>query len=295
MKQYLIALLCALLPLAAHTQNMGSGFTIGVAVPDASNELTDAQRLRLESKLVQIIEKSGVATAGYSNGMLLKAVIDDKVTRVADGGMENMAVTTCQLTLYVVNAGDNMVVYNTMSCKIKGSGNTDALAMSNAITNIDVRDAQYKRFIAASQQKVVDWYGSNCQKIMSQATDAERRHDYAAAVSLLYSIPIEVPCHATAAKRARDLYAKYERQLCDGIVTYARGEVAIGNYEDALNALAIVEANSACADSAKQLIAETSKKVQHQIDRQYTLEEQRARAIATLATAYYSRTARRKK
>ena len=295
MRNLFFALLLAVLPAMLDAQTMGSGFTIGVAAIDMGNNLTEAQAMKLESKLLQVIEKSGVAIAGYSGGILLRPAISVEDTRMSEGGMQNIAVTTCELTLFMVNAGDNMIVYNTMTRKLRGSGNTAELALSNAINAMDVNDEAYRQFIAASRQKIVAYYNTNCEKIMKQAAEAEKKRNYEAAVSLLYSVPAEVPCYATTSKKAQSLYTRYEQQLCNKIVTYARGEMAIGNYEDALDALATISGRSACTDAANQLIAEADKKVQRHIDRQYNLEAQRARALETIAMGYYMRAAKKRK
>jgi hypothetical protein len=284
-----------LLPLTVIAQARGTGFTIGVTAVDMGKELTEAQTMKLESKLLQIIEKSGVATAGYTSGMMLKPAITVEDNRTSEGGMQNIMVTTCDLTLYLVNVGNDLVVHNTLSRKIRGSGNTADQALSNAINNINVNDETYARFITESQQKVIAYFNTNCDKIMKQAAEAEKRHDYEAAVGLLQSVPMEVDCYATSNKKALSLYTKYEQQLCNKIISYARGEMAIGNYEAALDALATISSKSACSNAANQLIAEADKKVQRHIDRQYNLQAQQARAMETIAMGYYLRSAKKRK
>lgn len=284
-----------LLPATVGAQTMGGGFTIGVSTIDIGKNLSEAQAPKLESKMLQVIEKSGVANAGYSSGILLKPAISVEDTRIAEGGMQNITVTTCELTLYMVNAGDNMIVYNSMSRKLRGSGSTTEQALSNAINTMDVNDDVYKQFMSTSKQKIVAYYNTNCDKIMKQATEAEKKHDYEAAVSLLSSVPMEVTCYTTANRKALSLYTKYEHQLCNKVVSYARGQMAIGNYEAALDALATISGRSACNAEANQLIAEADKKMQRHIDRQYNLQAQQARALETIAMGYYMRAAKRKK
>ena len=295
MKHLLIPVLCTLLSVTVGAQTMGSGFTIGVAAIDIGNNLTEAQAMKLESKLLQVIEKSGVAVAGYSGGIMLKPAISVEDTRMSEGGMQNIAVTTCELTLFLVNAGDNMIVYNTMTRKLRGSGYTAELALSNAINTMDANDEAYRQFITTSRQKIIAYYNANCEKIMTQAAEAEKRRDYEAAVSLLSGVPMEVNCYATANQKALSLYTKYEQQLCNKIVSYARGEMAIGNYAAALDALASISGRTACTDAANQLIAEADKKVQRHIDRQYNLQAQQARALETIAMGYYMRAAKKRK
>lgn len=295
MRNLFFALLLAVPPVMLDAQTMGSGFTIGMAAIDMGNNLSEAQAMKLESKLLQVIEKSGVATAGYSGGVMLKPTISVEETRMSEGGMQNIAVTTCELTLFLVNAGDNMIVYNTMSRKLRGSGNTAEQALSNAINTMDVNEPAYQQFLVTSRQKIVAYYNANCEKIMKQAAEAEKKRDYEAAVSLLQSVPMEVMCYANASRKAQSIYTTYEQQLCSKIVTYARGEMAIGNYEAALDALATISGRSACNETANQLIAEADKKVQRHIDRQYNLEAQRARALETIAMGYYMRAAKKRK
>jgi hypothetical protein len=283
-----LALLC-LLSCTGMAQTQANNLTIGVAAIDMTRELTEAQMMKLESKTMQLIDRSGEAKAGYTNEFMLKPAVSVDDSKVVEGGMQQMTVTTLDVTFYLTRVGDNMVVMNTMTKKIKGSGNNREQAISNAINNINVTDNAYKQFIAASKEKILAYYGENCNKIMNAATAAENRHDYEQAVSLLYSVPSGVPCHEQANKKAGSVYARYQKQLCERIVSYARGQIAIENYADALDALNLIEPGAGCSAAVNDLIAQASRKVEKRIAQEYTAEARRIKAVETIATAYYTR------
>jgi hypothetical protein len=292
MKRYIIPALLCLLAYTGIAQTAGNDLTIGVAAIDMTRELTEAQMMKLESKTMQLIDRSGQAKAGYTNEFMLKPAISVDDSKVVEGGMQQMTVTTLDVTFYLVRIGDNMVVMNTMTKKIKGSGNNQEQAISNAINNINVSDNAYKQFIAASKEKILTYYGENCRKIMNAATAAENKHDYEQAVSLLFSVPSGVPCYEQAAKKAASVYAKYRQQLCDKIITYARGQIAMENYGGALDALNLIEPGAGCSAAVNDLIAQAERKVEKRIAQEYTAEAKRIKALETIATAYYTRQAR---
>lgn len=273
----------------------GSILTIGVGQVEADADIPPTSVAVLENKISRIIERSGNSTTGYANGIVLRPVVALKYVWEENDGMARLTVAAAELTLMAVSAGDAKLVFNSMSKMITGVGNSPAQAAANAISNMDVSDAAYTSFLAASQQKVLAYYNSHCEQTMRLSADAAARRDYEAAVSLLWGVPAEAACYAEAAGKARAMYAKYEKQLCGRVISYARGQVAIANYEQAVDALAAVDSKSSCVNEAQQLTREIEAKTERNINRQYTLEAQRARAMETIATAYYMRKARGKR
>ncbi len=292
MKRIFIIAILGFISATGYSQSGSNEITLGVASLDISKDLTDAQRLKLESKTIQLINSSGQANVGYANEFVVSPVISIEDSKVVEGGMQNMTVTTLEITYYVTQAGPKMVVFNTMSKKLKGSGNNKEQAISNAINNLSTSDKNFGQFLATSKEKIVKYYNDNCNKLMQNAAEQEAKHNYEEAVSILYSIPTGTACHEQAKKKALSVYQKYQKQLCQNIIQYARGEIAIENYAAALDALDLIDANAGCSAEADKLIAQVSGKVEKHNKQVYSLEVQRVKAVEAIAVAYFSRNAK---
>lgn len=265
-------------------------FTIGVLMPDAqstTNQVDEAQMQKLESKIVEMVNNSNEATFGYSNDFVICPKLSVEETGRVEGGMQNIMVTTVSLTLMVKQISSN-TVYNAVSRKIKGSGNTKEQSISSAISTINPSDNFYAQFITLSKEKIIAYYRDNCQRIMQEAKACETRKDYEQAISLLQSIPEQAPCYKEASKKAVDLYIKYKNVLCSQFVTLAKSEMALKNYEMALVALNLSDPTSNCSGEVKKLISEISARTDKQEQREYNLEVMRINAVKEIGKAYFA-------
>lgn len=82
-------------------------FTLGLILPEPSQKINEAQITKLESKLSNLIDKSGVVTYGYNNDFVIFPIINIDDTSVIQGGMENITVTTIDLTLNIKQISSN--------------------------------------------------------------------------------------------------------------------------------------------------------------------------------------------
>jgi hypothetical protein len=292
MKPVFIIVFLALVSVVGYAQSAGNDITLGVACLDISKDLTEAQTLKLESKTIQMINSSGQATVGYGNEFVVSPVVSLEDFRVVEEGMENMSVATVEVTYYVTQAGPKMVVFNTYSRKVKGVAKNREAAIANAINNLGTSDKAFAAFLKESKDKIMEYYRDNCKRLMKRAAEEETKHNYEEAVSILYSIPAETKCHDQANAKALAVYTKYQKQLCENILQFARDEIAVENYTAALDALDLIDARQGCGAEANKLIAQIAGKVTNHNKQVYSLEVQRAKGVAAIATAYYSRNAK---
>src|SRR5688500_11370283 len=109
--------------------------TLGVVVPEPSEEFNQEHIQKLSSKVTQILNNSNEVTVGYTNDIVVYPVISINETGVVEGGLQNITVTSVDFSLFVKQISTNLV-YNTFSKKLKGSGNNKAQAISNAFSQI---------------------------------------------------------------------------------------------------------------------------------------------------------------
>jgi hypothetical protein len=258
-------------------QSPAATLTLGIVLPEPSDELSQDQVQKLESKIIQIINNSNEVTVGYTNDIVVYPIISVNETGVVEGGLQNITVTTLDFALFVKQISTNLV-YNSFSKKIKGSGNNKAQAISNAFSQINTNDAAYKQFIIASKEKILKYYAENCQAIIRNADNLSAKQQYEQSISLLQSIPNASACYNDAQKKSLEVYKKYQTILCSQNITKAKAAIAINNYKEAMAALGVIDPASSCYPEVKNLIAQVSSKIERKEQRAADLEEQRINA-----------------
>lgn len=265
-------------------------FTLGVLMPDASEltgDLNEAHMQKLESKIIEMVNNSNEVIFGFGNDFVICPKVSVGESGRVEGGMQNIYVTTLELSLSVRQISSN-IVYNAFTKKIKGSGNNKETSVSNAISSINPSDNAYTQFIVNSKTKVIAYYKENCNKIMQTAANCEAKKDYEQAISLYQSIPLQAPCYGEASKKAITVYTKYQNVLCGRYITLAKSEIALKNYPEALVALNIVDPTSSCGPEVKKLIAQISGKTDKAEQREYNLEVMRINAVKEIGKAYFA-------
>ena len=119
------------------------------------------------------------------------------------------------------------------------------------------------------------------------------KQDYEQSLSLLQSIPnASTNCYNEAQKKSFEVYNKYQSILCSKNITTAKAAIAINNYENALQALEVIDPSSTCYIEVQKLIAQISSKVDKKQKQELDLEKQRINAIKEIGKAYYSNSIR---
>lgn len=267
-------------------------FTLGLILPEPSQKINEAQITKLESKLSNLINKSGVVTYGYNNDFVIFPVINIDETSIVQGGMENITVTTIDLTLNIKQISSNKS-FNIISKKIKGSGKTEQLAITNGFSLMKVTDKDLIDFIVKGKENIFKYFNENCSSIENKAKNLYIKQDFEQAISLLQSIPeTGNNCFAKAQKNALVYYKGYQSKLCKENITKAKSEIATKNYENALNYLNMIDSSSGCYSEVEKLVNQISDKVEKAENRELDLEKRRIDAIKEIAKAYYSNTVR---
>lgn len=277
---------------AINAQSKNTTFTLGVVMPEASNELSQEQIEKLTSKITQIINNSNEATVGYTNDIVIYPIVSIDETNVVEGGLQNITVTTIEFSLFIKQVSTNLV-YNSISKKIKGSGNNKSQAITNAFSKIKPSEEFYRQFILTSKSKILKYYTDNCKTIIKSADNLSAKQEYEQSISLLQSIPsASSDCYDQAQKKSIEVYKKYQSVLCSKNITNAKAAIAINDYNAALEALYIIDPSSTCYLEVQKLISQISSKVNKKEQQGLDLEKRRINAIKEISKAYYSNTIR---
>ncbi len=230
-----------------------SSITLHVAQPTVNESVTDVQKVTLVTKIEGLITESGVASSDFNNAFLIEPKFLVTNLQKTAGGMRNMVVADCSFSLTVKqNAG---AVFSQYAKTIKGTGFTDAEAVSNAISQIDPADEKAVAFIAKAKDKIVAYYNQNCEMIIQKAERSRQVKEFGQALSILLTVPEEAnSCYAKAQAKAGVAFRELQNLKCKKYLLEAQTYAANKHFDNALETLSWIDPTGVCSSEAKALV-----------------------------------------
>lgn len=287
--------LCAV--QSQNTDDVGK-IALSVVVSEKMDDLNASHLSKLESKVAQIVTKSGLAATGYNQTFVIYPKLDVSSVNVVEGGMQNITVVKAELSLFIKQTANN-VLFASVSKTLKGSGKTKEAALVNLISQIPAQDKAFAAFIEEGKGKIIAYFEAQCETILKQADACAKQQNYAEAVAMLMQMPQEVTsCYDKALAKAVDYFNAYQEQVCQSLILQAKTQQAQRDFAGALNTLAGIDPTSSCKKDAETLVADLESKVTAEEKKQWdflvqqhkdavALESQRITAIKEMAVAYY--------
>lgn len=300
MKKNLLIIVAILLAfsnvMAQSSQEVGK-IALSVIMPENVDGLDISQLSKIETKITQIVSSTGLAASGYNNNFVIYPKFALYETNVVEGGMENITVVTCELSLFIKQV-DNNILFTTISKQLKGSGKTKSIAITNAISKIPTNDNDFKVFIETGKSKIIAYYESKCGDIISKSESLVKMQDFEQALGLLMTIPEEVNCYNKVQEKSIEAYKAYQNQKCTVQLQEAKTQIAANNYNDALNLLSQIDPSTPCFVECQTMVENISAKIKEEEKKQWdfqmkiyndnvALQSQRINAIKDIAVAYY--------
>ncbi len=284
--------------LFAQTTNDVGKIALSVVMPDNVEGLNTSQLSKLETKISQIVIASGLAASGYNNNFVVYPKFAIYETNVVEGGMQNITVITSELSLFIKQVDNNMM-FSTISKSLKGSGNSKELAITNAISKIPSNDPEFKTFIETGKTKIIKYYETKCEDIISKSDGFVKMQKFEQALGLLMSVPEEVSsCYNKIQDKSIVAYKAYQTQKCSELIQKAKATLASNNFVGALDILADIDPSATCFKEAQTIAKTAEAKVTAEEKKQWdfqmkqyndeiSLEKQRINAIKDIAVSYY--------
>lgn len=274
--------------------------TLSIVMPDNIEGMDIAQLSKLQTKIIQIVANSGLASSGYNNNFVIYPKLAIYDNHIVESGMQDITILNCELSLFIKQVNNNLI-YSTVSKPLKGSGKSRNIAITNAISHINVNDSAYLSFIENGKNKIIAYYESTCQDIIDNSDALIKKQDYQQAIGLLLSIPKEVACYKKAINKSVEAYKAYQNQKCSEQILTAKSEIATNNFNAALRVLSQIDPSTVCSREADALIKQIEPKIdaieRERVQRRnklyndaLELEKQRIEAAKEIAKAYYNRT-----
>jgi hypothetical protein len=255
----------------------------------------EAQRI-LTNKMGEILTQNGVIKGINSNFILTAntTVLTKEITPTAPP----MFVFVFQITYFIGNGIDGNV-FSSQSATIKGVGINETKAYIDAFKGISTKNNDLTELISKAKAKIVAYYNSKCNAILSEATTLEKTGRYNEALYKLTAIPDACSdCYSKALNKMESVYKKAIDMDCNKKMSDANNIWNANPNENGANQVAdilkTINPNSNCFSNAKILGQKIEKKLNEVDQREFKLfyeqqvglEKDRIEAMKEIGKAY---------
>ena len=270
---------------------------ISVAMPSECTLDSNTKSI-LKNKLLQILSREGVAGT-ECGAIIIVPEVNIINSNAVYGGMRQILTVELGITVTVRNIITN-TVFNTMQIAYKGEGYSDNEAKLSAINKIDVRNADYSRFVGVTKIKISDYYRNNTAVLINKANTLASQQLFDEALALLSSYPESLPGYTKVSNAMVSIFEKCRTQYCSQILLSAQTAYSKHDYTEAAELISMIDAQSSCAAQAKSLLNSIKTGMDKQYNDIIAMEKERIRsderiksaqikAIKDIATAYFKR------
>lgn len=171
--------------------------------PEKSHVPSDAARI-LQNKLNQIVTRGGMGGSIMQRFIITANVniLTQDITPTAPP----MHAYTLEITFYIGDGIDG-TLFSSTSITSKGVGETEDKAFIAALKSIKANDAAFTALINKGKNRILEYYNSQCDLILSKAKSMAGMHQYNDALYTVMSIPdVCEECYDKAMAEAVLLY-----------------------------------------------------------------------------------------
>jgi hypothetical protein len=275
---------------------------IATVMPTELEGFTAGHLKKIETKMLSLLNQSGISSLGIDNGVVMYPVISIFNEQTINPGLQTMIVIDGELSLFIKQADDKLI-FSTMTKRVKGSGRTRDQAINNLISLLPTRSDEYGDFIIKAKTKIIDYYNKRCDMLITKADQLSKANKHDQAISMLFSIPAETDCYKKARDKSLEVYRNYQNYSCTQMVSQAKAKLAANQYEEGFALLSRVDPSSNCAKEVERLYTRHGNEVDANVKRYWNFwekinlnkieaEKYRWKAMSELAVLFVTNNAR---
>lgn len=244
---------------------------------------------KLESKILNIVSRNGtdckiscikksnfdaekIDIGDLSAGILCRPKLEVFEEEIIETGMEKLTAVKLNLSIFIQSVKGN-VIFSSISKEYIGTGKNRELAVNNGIVSINLKDGDYTKFLVSSRREIVRYYDQMCGTILAQANQLVRVRRHVDAIFLLWPMPKEVKCYEEARDSLGSIYKDYVEFKCTNNIYNAKVYFSKNDFNNALNELYKIDAQTSCAKEALALMEKIAAKVDLKEQQQRELEK----------------------
>lgn len=229
---------------------------------------------QLTNKMTGILTKQGLA-GSFGQRFIITANVDIN--------SEDIVVTTTEMYQYeltvnfIIGDGFEGTKFAMVSQEVKGLGETKADAYLAAIKKIKTTDPAFQTFIEDAKVKIIEYYNSKCDFIISEAQALAKQKEYDAAIFKLTSVPdVCKDCYNKCMTTVQSIYQEKidgegAKLLAEAKAVWAAG-LDVPAAEAAAEILSQIDPSSKAYAGAGVLTAEISKRVKELDKREWNFQ-----------------------
>lgn len=255
MKKLILTCLLGVFCLSMLAQDDAGNVSITAVQPTYEN-IPDAARANLETKMQRIISECGLASSA-ADRFILTARVDITEKEINTAGMivQRMEIT------FIVGDVIEEKVYGTTTINAMGIGETEAKCYIKAFQSIKTNTPELLAFINQAKDDIASYYTNNCQFIIQEADRMIGMQQYGEAIATLVAVPkVCTECYTTCQTKAIDIYKIQIEHEGKQLIQEARNAWLVKRdydcAEKALDILAKVNPDAQCQSEANLLIDE---------------------------------------
>lgn len=270
-------------------QNNKEYLPLSVWIPDNIEGMPKAAKNNLENKLNQIIVANGVSGKVKNSQFIITANVVVQTKDILPTAPP-MQAYTLEITLYIGDGVEGKS-YASYSTTVKGVGENETKAYMAALKQIKTTDPNYQAFIDKGKSKIIDYYTSHCDKIISEAKSLATQNKFDEAIWKLTSVPDAcTPCWNKCVTAIAPIFQQQIDYTCKQKLAEANNAWnTTQDYDAAERAAAIlkeIDPKASCFNEAKLLGSKISKKIQEANNREFKLELAEVENDKALINAY---------
>ena len=219
-------------------------------------EMPEAARKILVNKMTQIATKNGLANSSFNSRFIFTATVHELGSELT-ATTPQMWAKQLEFHFYVGDGVDG-TMFSSTSIVTKGVGDTETKAYLAALKSVKVNDPSFKPMLDKGKNRIIEYYNTNCDFILTDARTAATLDDYEASMLTLLSVPdICKDCYEKCMQEAEKMYLEQldreaQQQLSAAKSIWAARQDSAAAVE-ACNILAIIDPKAPCYAQAEEL------------------------------------------
>lgn len=140
------------------------------------------------NKLTQVVTANGLGADGFDPRFIITANIVE-LSHESTATAPVMQALVLAPTLYIGDAATGTLYASCALKQIKGAGTNETKAYMQAVKGIRTDDPAIQRFIETGKTRIIEWYNSQIDFLISEANSLAGQGKYDEAIALLFTVP----------------------------------------------------------------------------------------------------------
>lgn len=294
MKRIILILILGVHAIYSFSQNCDMAF-VSIVAPSSDGSYYPQVESYLNNRLQNLSINSNNASSITNDQFAIAAsynILDKQIVN----GTPIKIVYNLNVSLFIVDLKGEKI-YSSFNTELKGIGDNETKALINCFKGINLNNNNIKGFIEIGKKKIIDYYDSNYEKIITKARSDAAMKNFDAAIYSLMSIPECSKGYEAALNLLPVIYQQFVNQHCNENLAQARAAWFASPNNDGASVAGVylseIYPDAACYKEAMELFKEIKRQMGEEwkfMMKQYSdaiaIERQRMNMMRDIAIAY---------